>query len=142
MSSGVQVRHGESGDSDALLHFWRIAGENDSRPVDTGEALARLLMRDPEAVLIAEDGARVVGTVIAGWDGWRAHLYRLAVLPERRREGIGRRLVAAAEERLGALGATRIDAMVLSANELAHHTWRAAGYTPQQNWSRWVKPVN
>ena len=141
MSSAVQVRHGSLGDSDALLEFWRVAGENDSRPADTGDALARLLMRDPESVLIAEDGAQIVGTIIAGWDGWRAHLYRLAVLPERRREGIGRRLITAAEERLGRLGATRIDAMVLSANELAHSSWLAAGYKPQPSWARWVKPV-
>ena len=36
---------------------------------------------------------RVVGTVIAGWDGWRAHLYRLAVAPDLRGRGIARQLL-------------------------------------------------
>ena len=70
---------------------------------------------------------RIVCTVIAGWDGWRCHLYRLAVAPHRRREGIGRQLVAAAEERFGVLGGTRADAMVLDDNADAHAVWSAGG---------------
>ena len=84
---------------------------------------------------------RIVGTLVAGWDGWRCHLYRLAVAPEQRRRGVGRLLVRAAEERFTALGARRVDAMVLDSNDDAHPTWRALGYAPQREWSRWVKPL-
>jgi ribosomal protein S18 acetylase RimI-like enzyme len=87
-----------------------------------------------------EEG-EIVGTIIAGWDGWRCHLYRLAVAPHRRRAGIGRRLIAAAEERLGRQGGTRADAMVLDENQRAHGIWAAHGYSRQDEWSRWVKPL-
>ncbi|CAM5731011.1 N-acetyltransferase OS=Streptomyces microflavus OX=1919 GN=Smic_06120 PE=4 SV=1 [Streptomyces microflavus] len=43
--------------------------------------------------------------------------------------------------RFAALGGRRADAMVLDRNELAQHTWRATGYGPQPQWSRWVKPL-
>ncbi len=43
------------------------------------------------------DGA-IVATLIAAWDGWRGNMYRLAVAPELRREGIARTLVEAGEE--------------------------------------------
>jgi hypothetical protein len=44
---------------------------------DTREGLARLLSVDRDALLLAESGDAVVGTVIAAWDGWRASFYRL-----------------------------------------------------------------
>lgn len=126
---------------DVLLDLWREAAENDARPADTREAVAALLRRDPDALLVADDGGEIIGSVIAGWDGWRFHLYRLAVRPERRGQGIGSALVAAAEERFRALNAGRADAMVLEGNELGQGLWRARGYQPQEEWRRWVKPL-
>ena len=61
--------------------------------------------------------------------------------PDRRRLGIGSALLAAAEERFVRLGGRRGDAMVLRRNATAHHVWRAAGYTPEEQWRRWVKPL-
>ena len=128
-------------DIPVLLEFWLISAEGAHRPVDDGDAVARLLARDPDALLVARTEWGIVGTLILGWDGWRAHLYRLAVAPNRRRSGIGRALVEAGERRLIELGAIRIDAMVLNDNEAAHRTWSALGYHRQSEWSRWVKPV-
>jgi ribosomal protein S18 acetylase RimI-like enzyme len=137
--SEVQLRAGRAEDAEELIAFWAFAAENDTRPTDRGEMVTALLARDPEALIVAEHDGAVVGTVVAGWDGWRAHLYRLAVAPEHRRRGIGRLLVEAAEDRLRALGAGRFDAMVLAENELGSATWRAGGYAPQEEWRRWVK---
>jgi ribosomal protein S18 acetylase RimI-like enzyme len=125
----------------AVLAFWRIAAEDAHRPADTHAALATLHLRDPDALILAVDGADIVGTIIAGWDGWRCHLYRLAVAPRRRHEGIARALIVAAEERFRILGGSRADAMVLDDNEPAHRIWGAGGYHRQQEWSRWVKPL-
>jgi ribosomal protein S18 acetylase RimI-like enzyme len=141
-SVSISIRAATADDVDSLLALWAIAAENASRPRDSAEAVRTLLARDPGACLVACADGRLVGSLIAGWDGWRAHLYRLAVLPDARRQGIGRALLDAGAERLKELGATRLDAMVLDDNELGQSLWRGAGYQPQENWRRWVKPVS
>ncbi|GGN51945.1 N-acetyltransferase [Streptomyces albiflavescens] len=136
----LRIRAATPDDLDAVLAFWKVAAEGTSISDDRG-GVERLIARDPEALILAEQDGELAGTVIAGFDGWRCHLYRLAVHPQRRRLGIGSALLAAAEERFVRLGGRRGDAMVLQRNESAHHAWRAAGYAPEEHWRRWVKPL-
>ncbi|MFD5681101.1 GNAT family N-acetyltransferase [Streptomyces bacillaris] len=134
----LSTRSATTADLDRVLAFWKVSAEGTSIS-DDGDGVARLVERDPDALILAERDGELVGTVIAGFDGWRCHLYRLAVHPEQRRQGVGGALLAAAEERFAVLGGRRADAMVLDRNDLAHHAWRAAGYGPEPQWSRWVK---
>ncbi|GAA3927020.1 GNAT family N-acetyltransferase [Streptomyces gulbargensis] len=151
----LRIRAAVAADIDAVLAFWKVAAEGTSIS-DDHAGVARLIERDPEALLLAErtggpdtpggDGAGegagvLVGTVIAGFDGWRCHLYRLAVHPGHRRRGIGGALIAAAEERFVRLGGRRADAMVLDRNRLGRAAWRAAEYGADEEWTRWVKPL-
>jgi 8-oxo-dGTP pyrophosphatase MutT (NUDIX family)/N-acetylglutamate synthase-like GNAT family acetyltransferase len=140
-ASGAEPVFGPATPEDvpALIAFWAEAGENDGRPTDRPEAVARLLARDPDALIVARVDGRIVGTVIAGYDGWRAHLYRLAVAPDQRRRGIGRELLRRGEERLSAFGAARFDAMVLEHNEVGRSLWSSLGFTEQLDWRRWVR---
>ncbi|MEV7770177.1 GNAT family N-acetyltransferase [Kitasatospora sp. NPDC086791] len=143
MTDRTALRPATPDEIPALLALWARAAKGTSI-TDDEAGVAALLARDPECLIVAtpaDDPETLLGTVIAGWDGWRCHLYRLAVDPGHRRRGIGAALLAAAEERFAALGGRRADAMVLDENVLGHRTWQAAGYTPQSQWSRWVKPL-
>ncbi|MGW3045161.1 GNAT family N-acetyltransferase [Kitasatospora sp. NPDC001159] len=143
MTDEIALRAAVPDEIPALLALWARAAKGTSI-TDDEAGVAALLARDPDCLIVAtpaDDQATLLGTVIAGWDGWRCHLYRLAVDPEHRRRGIGAALLAAAEERFAALGGRRADAMVLDENTLGHRTWQAAGYRPEAQWSRWVKPL-
>ena len=137
----ITYRHATETDAEAVLEFWSRAAEDSGRPADSAVALHRMINRDAQALELALDGEAIVGTLIAGFDGWRCGLYRLAVGPEHRGAGIARTLLEHAEARLRALGATRVTAMVLDENELGAGFWRASGFTPQSDWSRWVKSL-
>ncbi|MFE0651485.1 GNAT family N-acetyltransferase [Streptomyces sp. NPDC059534] len=136
----LQIRAATSADAEDVLTFWKESAEGTSISDDVN-GVTRLVERDPEALILAVADGRIVGSVIAGWDGWRASLYRLAVLPSHRRRGISTALLRAADERFVALGGRRADAMVLEANETGQRLWTAAGYQREDRWRRWVKPL-
>jgi GNAT superfamily N-acetyltransferase len=69
-----------------------------------------------------------VGTVIGGWDGWRANIARLATRPRARRKGVAMALVRELERRLQAKGAHRVYALVDRRSPPAEPFWEAAGY--------------
>jgi ribosomal protein S18 acetylase RimI-like enzyme len=141
VAADLVLRSATDADVSAVLEFWSAAAENTDRPADTAAALHALLIRDPDALILAVDGDRIVGSLIGGWDGWRCHLYRLAVDPRCRRRGIARSLIGAAEDRFREAGAGRVDAMVLDENSSARGLWESAGYHRQPQWSRWIKPL-
>ncbi|MGH2883885.1 MAG: GNAT family N-acetyltransferase [Solirubrobacteraceae bacterium] len=99
-----------------------------------------MLNATPSALFVAEaDDGEIVGVLIAGWDGWRGHMYRLAVHPDHRRAGIGRRLVAAGEEHLRRLGTRRVTALVGYDDVVAAAFWDAAGYPVDHEIGRRVR---
>lgn len=136
----LDIRAARMDEVDDLLAFWAEAAGGTSVSDDRA-GVRGLLERDPEALLVAERDGELAGTVIAGFDGWRCHLYRLAVHPRHRRRGVATALLESAERRFAELGGRRADATVLDRNERAHEAWRTSGYAPEPEWSHWVKPL-
>jgi ribosomal protein S18 acetylase RimI-like enzyme len=139
-STGVHLtlRSAEVDDVDAVLDLWRQA---DAEPTHTDDrhSLQRLIAHQPGALIVADTGGQLVGSVIAGWDGWRGSVYRLVVAPAHRRTGLGRRLVAEAERRLSAMGAVRLQAIVVETDAQAAGFWQNSGWEQQTARLRFVK---
>jgi ribosomal protein S18 acetylase RimI-like enzyme len=133
----TDLRPATTDDVQGVLTLWRDAAEPTS--TDSAEALDGLLRRDPGALIVAEEDGRIVGSVIAGWDGWRGAIYRLAVAPEHRRRGLGQSLLHAAEERLTGLGGQRLHAIVVEANADAVAFWDATDWEHQAGQLRFAK---
>ena len=118
----VVYRSGTAADIAGVLDLWLRAEAHPTR-TDTAAELAKLIRHDAGSLLVAEHEGRVAGTVIAGWNGWRGSLYRLAVEPELRHRGIATELVRRAVEMLQRGGARRIDAFVVTADADAVAFW-------------------
>jgi len=116
------IRPARLEEAEGILSVWRAA---DAHPTvtDTISAVQRLIREQPEALLVAELDGHLVGTVIAGWDGWRGSLYRLAVIPEQRRRGCARALVNEALRRFKDRGIERVSAFVVAADGTAMAFW-------------------
>jgi ribosomal protein S18 acetylase RimI-like enzyme len=137
----VEIRVATEADFERVLELWAAARSAYATTEDTPEAIAVLRSRDDGSLLVAERDGRVVGTLIAAFDGWRGGMYRLTVDPDDRRRGIGAALIRAGEARLREAGAARISVLVGIGDEVAIAAWEAAGYRRDEQIGRLVKNI-
>ena len=143
MALNITIRPCRHDEFPAILDLWKAAGSLPSI-TDSLQALELVLRRGDDLLLVTEYDSRIIGTVMGGWDGWRANIYRLAVLPQYRRQGIGRALVREIEKRLRQKGARKISIMVEGNDELAKVFWNAlddSGYEYDPRIIRYVKNI-
>ena len=138
MSAPVEIRLAVAAEAAALLELWGVAGSSASN-TDRLEYVADTIEWPGSRVLVAISGDRLVGSLIATWDGWRGNMYRLAVLPEHRRQGIATALVREGERLLLELGSRRLVAIVLVEEPGAAAFWVRAGYVLQREAGRFTK---
>ena len=138
MFSDIVIRQCTARDIPRVLDLWSRGAAEAPMP-DTADAVRNRLRRDREFFLLACDGPEVVGSIMAGWDGWRGNMYRLAVDPAYRRKGLAGRLLREVESRLRALGVKRITALVIKDSPPAIPFWEDAGYLADHSVQRYFK---
>ncbi|HEY5708977.1 MAG TPA: GNAT family N-acetyltransferase [Solirubrobacterales bacterium] len=139
MTGGVEIRRCRHEDAPAVLELWTQSRSEHASTADRLEDVERLIGDSPAALLVAERDGEIVGALIAGWDGWRGNMYRLAVREEHRRQGIGIALTRAGEEYLRDCGVRRITALVAFEDDAAGAFWESAGYPQDREIGRRVR---
>ena len=115
-----------------LIKLWQAAGNIDVRQTDTPDVLARFLHRNPSCSYAAYAGTRLIGAILAGHDGWRGHLYHMAVKPDYRERGIGTRLVNAAVSAIKSEDVQKIHCLVKRDNLIAQQFWEACSFEQRE----------
>jgi ribosomal protein S18 acetylase RimI-like enzyme len=92
-------------------------------------------------IFVAEADGGIIGTVMAGHDGHRGWVYYLAVDPARRRDGLGRRLVAQAEDWLATQGVPKLMLVIRDTNTAVQAFYERLGYAqePRVMMAKWLK---
>ncbi len=130
MNMGSVTRCAGADDCDAVLSLWEACGL--TRPWNDATAdFKRAVDGASSDILCLEQDGNLVATVMVGDDGHRGWVYYLGVLPDGRRQGLGRRLMAAAEKWLRERDAPKIQLMVRDDNEQAIGFYKALGYDVQ-----------
>ncbi len=111
----MNVRQYSPEDEQPVIQLWQKC--NLIKPWNNPKQdINRKLKDSPDFFLVGTADGKVVASVMAGYDGHRGWIHYLAVAPEYQRQGLGRQIMAAAEEKLLEVGCPKIDLMVRKNN--------------------------
>jgi ribosomal protein S18 acetylase RimI-like enzyme len=95
---------------------------------DSQDAFAQQLASGVQIVLAYQEGDELIGVLVVTHDSRKGWINRLAVDPSWQHQGIGLRLIRAAEEYLHEQGIQVIAVLIDRDNERSIATFRQAGY--------------
>ncbi|MGW9020161.1 GNAT family acetyltransferase [Leucobacter chromiiresistens] len=124
----MQIRSVRPADTDALVALWEAAGL--TRPWnDPRKDITRKREVQAELFVVAESAdGRILGSVMAGYDGHRGWMNYLATHPEARGTGVARALVEHVEHELLNLGCPKLNLQVRADNADVVEFYRHLGY--------------
>jgi ribosomal protein S18 acetylase RimI-like enzyme len=115
-------------DHDAVMTLWRSCDGISLRDADSCQGTARYLERNPGLSFVAQNGAGIVGTLMAGHDGRRGYIQHLAVALELRGTGVGEKMVELCLDALKLQGIVKSHVHVLGDNEAGRAFWSSRGW--------------
>jgi ribosomal protein S18 acetylase RimI-like enzyme len=123
----VEIRKFEPADSASVIALWRECGLTRAWN-DPAKDIERKLTVQPELFLVGTVEARIVASVMAGYDGHRGWVNYLAVAPALRKSGLGRTLMERGEKELKAMGCPKLNLQVRTSNADVLAFYRRLGY--------------
>jgi len=128
MSAETTVRNFEPADGADVISLWNDVLPSSQPWNEPLYVICRKLKADDGLFFVGEQEDRIVGTVIGGYDGVRGWIYSLAVAGDIQGQGVGRKLMEAAEEALLARGCPKVNLQVRETNRKVIDFYRRLGY--------------
>ena len=128
MANGIDIRPFRSADEAGIIALWKDVFPGEAGHNEPAAIIARKGRVQPDLFFVAIGAGEVVGTVLAGFDGVRGWIHKLAVDPKWRRYGIASDLMRAAERGLAAYGCAKLNLQVRTNNSDVVKFYEACGY--------------
>ena len=122
----LSIRRAQIADHEMISALWEEA----RLETVTLEEWDTLITSPSAIVLLGEEDEALEGAVVAAFDGWRAYIYHIAVVPGRRQRGVAQQLISAAEDEVRELGARLAYIMVEPENLAGMALTKGLGYAP------------
>ena len=127
MSGAVSFTSAEDGDVDEIIALWEKCGL--TRPHnDPVKDIAFARAGPASDVLVGRQGDRIVASVMVGHDGHRGAVYYVSTDPDVQGRGLGRQVMAAAEDWLRARGVWKLNLVIRDDNAKVRSFYEAIGY--------------
>ena len=130
----VTIRAMQKEDYDKVSALWhKIPGFAIRSLDDSREGVERFIDRNPGMSVVAVEGAEIIGSILCGHDGRRGCLYHVCVHPDRRRNGIGTKMVVYAMEALKAEKINKVSLIAFTKNDIGNAFWKKIGWTKRED---------
>lgn len=112
----LYIRSYQDGDRKDVIQLWHNC--NLVVPWNNPESdIERKLKVNPDLFLVGLIEGKLIATAMGGYEGHRGWINYLAVSPQIRRKGIGRKMVEEVEVKLRMLGCPKINVQIRSSNQ-------------------------
>lgn len=132
MSDELIIRPFAPQDRPAVVSIWKIVFAGDPPWNDPDLIIDTKLGVQPQLFFVAELLGELVGTVIAGFDGFRGWVHHVAVHPGRQKKGIASSMLKVAEQALREMGCTKLNLQVRSSNTAVLDFYRELGFVEEE----------
>lgn len=112
----MKIRRYENRDRSEVVGIWRDVFSYDTPHSDPELSLRNKIAAADGLLFVAEEGGRLIGTVMGGYDGHRGWIYSLAVRPDFRGRGVGRLLMEEVVRELDARGCVKVNLQIVGTN--------------------------
>jgi ribosomal protein S18 acetylase RimI-like enzyme len=126
-SAKLKITEIEDADIAAVVSLWERCAL--TRPWNDPRADIALARKGANStILLGREDDRILASAMVGHDGHRGWVYYVAVDPERRGQGLGRAIMAAAEDWLRQAGIAKLQLLVRRDNLKAGAFYNRLGY--------------
>jgi ribosomal protein S18 acetylase RimI-like enzyme len=116
-------------DYNEIINLWKnTPGVGLSKNDDSKKSIKIFLEKNQNTCFVAELDGEIIGTIMAGSDGRRGHVYHLMVKFEYRNNGIGKKLLIKTEKALKKEGIRKIFLVAFKENRNGNKFWEINGY--------------
>ncbi|MEE9117780.1 MAG: GNAT family acetyltransferase [Calditrichia bacterium] len=121
------IRSYRESDRDDVIQLWKecelvVPWNNPQRDIERKQTV------QAEFFLIGLIHKKIIATTMVGYEGHRGWVNYLAVKPKFQRQGIGKRMMENAEQRLLKLGCPKIQVQIRNTNDGVIKFYRKQGY--------------
>lgn len=128
MDKGLNIKIMTSEHYAEIYDMWNSIPGIGLSNADSEEAIARYLERNPNSSFVCYCENKIVGTILCGHDGRRGYIHHTCVIPEYRKQNIGKILVEKALEALKNEGIDKCHLFVFCDNTLGNNFWNKIGW--------------
>jgi len=124
----LTIREYKNKDKNEVISIWKEIF-NSNKPHNNPNLVINMKTKQRDNLFfVAEENNQIVGTIIAGYDGHRGWIYSLAVIPNKRNQGIGKLLVYKALDELKKLNCLKVNLQIYSENDTVINFYKKLGF--------------